>query len=597
MCNLHNLNINSSFGYHEYATQSSFNKQKKCQVIEKTLKIALVALASITCAFIASNCLFGTSLILPIIITSTLFLTTYIYKKTISIQVYQSICKTAGIIFRSPYHAHDYKLNHGNCNLMPTENSSETQFWREELIKIAEHNIVISGNYCGGESFIRLLDLIEKRLKEKPNLNVVIISSPKFLLKKEISALKKLTTANPDNFSIVISPDIVHLSPGVKKSTNHTKVMAVDFGRYFIQGGSGIKPNFAQTGLPGLNPSQFLNSEFTKFFPKYEHTTHRADNDELNQSNKDSKKTFWDKLLPGAFRDMDFVGSSKDEKLKQSVGFEHYRQALLLAYRWEDYDNRLKGKLTQDITAEELGIFTGISENINVEDSLVLKMLKQGMPDELENTSLGVLPLLDNCTKLDKAEMKVFSQGPMHSISEFTNVTIAAIRASKENIVINHMYFHPSSEIFDEIVKAMKRGVKVKIISNALDAGSPYSHKFFVPRSRFNYKSIYQALSDDLKGNLEVYEFNPKKLGNHKKVMIFDGEHVIAGSSNMGLKSTKWVCDDEMNFLATSKKLALETLRICDVDTQHSKKMEDFSISFKLITEAFYQRLWAPLID
>ena len=48
----------------------------------------------------------------------------------------------------------------------PTQHSAETEVWRMKMIESAQHNIVISGNYCGGKAMMATLDKIEERLYE-----------------------------------------------------------------------------------------------------------------------------------------------------------------------------------------------------------------------------------------------------------------------------------------------------------------------------------------------------------------------------------------------------------------------------------------------
>ena len=71
--------------------------------------------------------------------------------------------------------------------MIPTQHCADTQHWRKKLIESAEHNIVISGNYCGGEAFDEILDLLERRMAQKPDLKVIIIASPNFIKDETIT--------------------------------------------------------------------------------------------------------------------------------------------------------------------------------------------------------------------------------------------------------------------------------------------------------------------------------------------------------------------------------------------------------------------------
>jgi phosphatidylserine/phosphatidylglycerophosphate/cardiolipin synthase-like enzyme len=92
-----------------------------------------------------------------------------------------------------------------------------------------------------------------------------------------------------------------------------------------------------------------------------------------------------------------------------------------------------------------------------------------------------------------------------------------------------------------------------------------------------------------------------RKIGHHKKIIIFDDETVIAGSSNFGYKSLVTCSDHELNFIARSKKFAEETLKVYAVDIAHSKRVtrapsERWSMTLKEHFSAIHHRLMAPLI-
>ncbi|MDN3507690.1 MAG: phospholipase D-like domain-containing protein, partial [Simkaniaceae bacterium] len=138
---------------------------------------------------------------------------------------------------------------------MPTAHSKDTHRWRLRLINAAQHNVILSGNYCGEYAFDETLDLLEKKLAEKPEFTVVILSSPKFIKNKKNGyqnqkKIDELSRKYPERFSLVINDDHwIDTGNGIKKTTNHTKALVIDYGKYFILGGSGVKDNFAKEGV------------------------------------------------------------------------------------------------------------------------------------------------------------------------------------------------------------------------------------------------------------------------------------------------------------------------------------------------------------
>ena len=158
------------------------------------------------------------------------------------------------------------------------------------------------------------------------------------------------------------------------------------------------------------------------------------------------------------------------------------------------------------------------------------------------------------------------------------------------------MYFQPTTAIMNALTDAAKRGVKIKIITSGVYKDCPSSHLVFGPRNKYNYAYLVNSLSEQDRENVEIFEYQQKKKGNHKKVIVID-DQVIAGSSNLGYKSLVTTSDHELNFFAKSQAFADETMKICDIDIQHSKKVVDpITLSVNEYFQAFLHRLMAPLI-
>ncbi|NRA90822.1 MAG: hypothetical protein HRU43_06830, partial [Simkaniaceae bacterium] len=132
--------------------------------------------------------------------------------------------------------------------------------------------------------------LIKKRLEENSELKVIIISHPKFIKEdpkkgiRNISLISELQGNYPARFSVVYSDDIAINGgqDGFKKVTNHTKYTGIDFGRYYIMGGSAIKDNFDLSGVDSpfellekklLDDFALLNERLTKIKDDWEDTT------------------------------------------------------------------------------------------------------------------------------------------------------------------------------------------------------------------------------------------------------------------------------------------------------------------------------------
>lgn len=557
--------LDGSFGYNPAELAVSREEAIRRSETARHTKVALVAIGSV----IGWSAIAATAILCPVAVPLAVA-GVWVGASIIGYSVdklhrYRNICKAAGVVFSSAEFIRYAVSGKGaSCRLLPTRDGKETEQWRERLIASAEHNIVLSGNYCGGDSFNRLLSKIEERMKERPELKVIIISSPKFIKKAHREKLNELRKLYPDRFSLVESPDIWHVSPGLKKVTNHTKVCVVDYGRRFMQGGSGIQDSFAASGL-----------------------------DEPEEEEIKGVGGFLGQILPRTFRDQDFVGESAIEEAS-STGRQTYIQALLLAHRWEEYQARLKHTIGSPVKASELGLITGIATPISDTDSLAVRLLRTPVPQDLD---LPSIPEFDRDERTAFVEdMEIIAQGPHQTSSAFAARLIEQINKAEHAIHINHMYFHPSSAVFDALVAAANRGVKITVITNGVHKDAPKAHNFFAPRNRYNYIALRNAIQPDKRQNLEVYEFEQDRKGTHKKVVVVD-DTVIAGSSNLGHKSLTLVCDDELNFVAKSRDFAQGVLAVFAEDIRHSRRIEDYTSGIRLIQKAAGQRLLAPLID
>lgn len=436
------------------------------------------------------------------------------------------------------------------CQAYACADTIESFGWKKRLIEAAEHNIVLSGNYCGGESFDQILELIEKRLGEVPALKVVIICSPLFITNENQAKINALAEAFPQNFQLVLSPDIVHVSPGIKKTTNHTKVLAIDNGKYFIMGGSGIEDKYAfHDGL-------------------------RRDEEPAASGG------LMEKFLPRGFRDMDFLFDSSGS----TMGREVFNQAVMLAHRWEGIDY----VLNRDV------LFQGINE-FDAQASVARRLLQEFDPDLEQSTTIEAVETLPKAG----VRMALFCIGPELEYNPFEEALVEKINLASKQIYIDHMYFHPSARVQNALIRAVNRGVKLVLITNGNHKTSPGSHQLFGDRNRHHYQELLKRIKPVYKKNVHIYEFNVKKTTLHKKVVVVDNT-VFGGSSNLGYKSLETMSDHEMNFMAEGAQFAKAVIKILRTDRireVHAEKIQGNSkLSFCQKWAVLRHKLLAPLI-
>ena len=402
----------------------------------------------------------------------------------------------------------------------PTKHSAETVKWRKRLVKAAKENIVISGNYCGGKTFDDLLDVIREQLEMKPQLKVVILSSSMYL--GERVKLDQILKEYPERVQMIKTDDVIHYSSGVNMSTNHTKCVVIDSGKYFILGGSGITDAWTDTG-----------TENEVLYPDLQ---------------KKPGLSVYEKIIPIDFRDTDTVFRSVCGS-KAPIGIKVYKQMLRLASRWEHLNAH----------SNEMPI-----ENESVTQKLLSK-------PKLKCSDTEVYGFFSHKQMTLIPDLKIYAAGPEHKDNPFFEEIIQRVEQAKKRIMINHMFFHPPKRLMDALIRAAHRGVKMTLITNNVHATSPYSHHIFGPRNQYNYTRLINALPKEIQPNVSIYEYTQNDRGSHKKVIIVD-DAVLAGNGNLGYKTLEAQADHELHYVASSKGFAEKAMLGCQEDIRFSVK-------------------------
>lgn len=462
-------------------------------------------------------------------------------------------------------------------DVIPCEDTIESFEWKKKLIEAANHNIIISGNYCGGKSFDDILDLIDRQLDRKTGLKAIVLSSDVWINSDNRKRIESLHQRYQDRFQLIETPVIFHINPGLKKSSNHVKALAIDYGKYFVLGGSGIEDKYA----------------FAKGL---------GDNQQLVQ--KTDGLLGW--IMPRGFRDQDFIFHSPKSR---GIGKRVYIENLKLALRWQALNKLIHFDPKLDL-----------AEEFETTDDVVRNLLKEESKKEHEKliqvkTYIQEFHQSKKC--VTKTPTKIFCSGPEHDINQFEKEIICRIKKAKTRIIVDHMFFHPSTGVMNALIDAANRGVKIKIITNGYHLNkSPKGHQYFGPRSRWNYCWLKNHVHPEAKKNIDVYEFKVKKTTLHKKIIVAD-DYVISGSSNLGYKSLVTMSDHEINFVTKSKNLANQVASITEVDSQvdpkdafghpiideekkvvkgYARKINTFNPDFSTCLIAIHHRMMAPSI-
>lgn len=130
------------------------------------------------------------------------------------------------------------------------------------------------------------------------------------------------------------------------------------------------------------------------------------------------------------------------------------------------------------------------------------------------------------------------------------------LASARESILINSPYFVPDRSARAELVRAVRRGVKVQVVTpNRLN-----NHPVARLASRRRYGELIAA-------GVEIHEYQPTMI--HAKVMVVDAVWTILGSTNFDNRS--FGLNDEVNLAVLEKDFAADLERDFEADLGRSK--------------------------
>jgi cardiolipin synthase len=142
----------------------------------------------------------------------------------------------------------------------------------------------------------------------------------------------------------------------------------------------------------------------------------------------------------------------------------------------------------------------------------------------------------------DEAAGLVVISAPSAGRSTRARVLFQTLLASaRQTIHVTSPYFLPDRGVQREMVRAVERGVAVKVIA----PGDHADHLLTRRASR-------RRSGELLKGGVEIYEYQPAMI--HAKVLIVDGVWSVVGSTNFDNRS--FGLNDEVNLAAQCGPLA-----------------------------------------
>jgi cardiolipin synthase len=133
---------------------------------------------------------------------------------------------------------------------------------------------------------------------------------------------------------------------------------------------------------------------------------------------------------------------------------------------------------------------------------------------------------------------------------------LTAITAAAHSIDIAAAYFIPDRLMTEELVKAARRGVRIRILVPDRHTDSE--------TVRIMAKREWGPL---LGVGIEIHQYEPTML--HTKMLIFDGLMVSVGSTNFDTRSFE--LNDEASLNVYDREFARQMTEVFEADLRHSK--------------------------
>jgi cardiolipin synthase A/B len=176
----------------------------------------------------------------------------------------------------------------------------------------------------------------------------------------------------------------------------------------------------------------------------------------------------------------------------------------------------------------------------------------------------------------------VVNSSPSTGSSTRGRILFQTLMASAtRSLQITTPYFLPDRGVRAELIHALERGVRVRIVA----PGKKSDHLL----TRRSSRRLY---GDLLKAGAEIYEYQPSMI--HTKSMIVDGAWCIVGSSNFDHRS--FSINDEVNLATYDPRLAsrLNQDFVCDVAASHLVTYQEWRR--RPLYERFHE-VWGRLLE
>ncbi|HEX3657304.1 MAG TPA: phospholipase D-like domain-containing protein [Pirellulales bacterium] len=138
-------------------------------------------------------------------------------------------------------------------------------------------------------------------------------------------------------------------------------------------------------------------------------------------------------------------------------------------------------------------------------------------------------------------------------------VLVPLVRKARRSITISVAYFIPEGPVFRALLRARRRGVKVRVLVPAISD---------VPPAHWACRHCYDRL---VSAGIRLYERQDLML--HSKVLVIDDQWSVIGSCNLDPRSLQW----NLEFVGVVRSAAVARVltRICAYELRCSRRVTD----------------------
>lgn len=164
-----------------------------------------------------------------------------------------------------------------------------------------------------------------------------------------------------------------------------------------------------------------------------------------------------------------------------------------------------------------------------------------------------------------------------------TDACARLVRQATKTVEVANFTFNPTREVADELNRAVRRKVKVRVVTNGVHENAPPANANFVKGNYPNYLPLLigrRVTRYDTRASLiaahkpqyaRIYEYVLKNIMYHSKFLTIDGKTLLIGSYNWGKKSDE--CDFELNLEIESPEVVQDILNNFESDIKRSRKV------------------------